>query len=823
MNNVMGNKHTVLALAALLLSISATAQKNMPGAGSSSTSSTPQSTAPDFEKLPKLGDYVELDDSLKNEMYGTVDFANAELKDIIKAISKLANKNFILDRKIENRKVTIISPQPVTKQEAYNAFLSALYMNDLTIVSMGKFLKIVETKAALQSNIRVFMGDSAPASEEVVTVLYPLKHLNAEDIQRFLTDLVPRNGRIASYPNTNTLVMTDTGLNLRRIVEILKSIDVSGHDDQLESILIRYANAKQLSSLIDTILDAQGGRRGTNRSSNNRSSPQKTRGGGIITKIVPDERTNSLVVLANGRGIQELKALISKLDTPDAAGGGNIHIYYAKNAVAEKLSATIDALINNSKKPGSANAPGATPGVPRPNVGDSGGGGGDDGLKFEGNVKVQADAPTNSLVVIASGSDFAALKTILRKLDIPRRQVYVEATIMEIAINDKRELGVGINYAQPGLPQAGGFIPSAGLTKADLLSAASTPAGINGLLAGFTAGKKVNVSIGGASTTISTVTGLIKALQDTKQANILHQPQIIASDNEKSEIKVVNKVPVVSGTTTVSGSTNLSTSISKEDVTIKLTITPQIGRDNDLVRLQVEQQMDDFVKVTVGGGENIETTQRSATTQAVVRDGDTIVIGGLQKNLSSDNRSKFPILGDLPIVGLLFRGSFSEITKSNLILFLTPKIINSYSDLLRNTSDQIRERDKLSSNLYDPRDRFRENVKEFRSKNDNDRKKPEPRGWGFAPKDLNKDFDDEEDEFKPRSRSQETKQDDGSPSAYMPGMEPAKQPEPLTIRDSANTSSAPPPLLNTPVPEASDMSFGQFGDAPAVEGQPKAR
>ena len=224
----------------------------------------------------KLGDYVELDDSIKNDLYGTIDYPNADLKDIVKAISKLADKNFILDSKINNRKITIISPQPVTKQEAYNAFLSSLYMNGFTLVSMGRFLKIIEAKDAIQSNIRVFMGDFAPSSEEVVTVLYPLKYLNADEIQRFLTDLVPRNGRISSYPNTNTLVMTDTGVNLRRIVAILKSIDVPGHEDQLENIQIRYASAKGVASLIDDILEAQSGTRRT--SGPVRNQPQKTRG-----------------------------------------------------------------------------------------------------------------------------------------------------------------------------------------------------------------------------------------------------------------------------------------------------------------------------------------------------------------------------------------------------------------------------------------------------------------------------------------------------------------------------------------------------------------
>jgi general secretion pathway protein D len=692
------------------------------------------SSTPNKVEFPKLGDYVELDDSLKNEMYGTIDFPNAELKDIIKAISKLANKNFILDRKIENRKVTIISPQAVTKQEAYNAFLSALYMNDLTIVSMGKFLKIIEAKSALQSNIRVFTGDNVPASEEIITLLYKLNYLNVEEIQRYLNDIIARSGRVSFYPNTNTLVMTDTGLNLKKVVSILKQIDVPGHEDQLENIPIRYASAKGIATLVGEILEAQSGSRRNTGGGAARNTPQKTRGGGIITKIVPDERTNSLVVLANGRGVVELKSLVAKLDTPDAVGGGNIHIYYCKNAVAEDLSKTITSLISGVSKPDSktpTNRASETNPMAPPMMAPQNRGG-EESIKFEGNIKLTFDKPTNALVVVASGSDFAALKTILRKLDIPRRQVYVEATIMEVKTSNDREFGIGVNLAQSGQAQAGGFIPNAGFPSASTLASSfTTPATLAGVVAGFSAGRKVTYTnaLGGTST-ISTVTGLIRALASANMGNILHQPQVLTSDNEEAVIEVKNKVPYKKGAVT-STTGQITDSFDREDVIIGLKITPQIGKDNDLIRLKVEQQIDDFVLQDVGTEKQVNSTSRKANTMVVVRNGDTVVVGGLQKNVSSDSTSKFPLLGDLPIIGWLFKGKTNNDQKSNLILFLTPHVINEYSDLLKITERKIIEREKSGKGNSDYTDNMVKEVSVFKEKIQKDLKKDPPSGWAF--------------------------------------------------------------------------------------------
>jgi len=774
--------------------------------------STPGSGAGDQAgraTVPQLGEYIELDEALKNEMYGTIDFPNAELTTIIKAISKLANKNFILDNKVQNHRVTIVSPVAVSKQDAYNAFLSALYMNNLTIVSAGKFLKVVEAKTAYAENTRVFVGDYAPATEEVVTVLYPLKNLNADDINRFVVDLVPRTGRVITFPDTNTIVMTTSGLILRRVISILKAVDVPGHQDQLESIPINHASAKQIAELLDEILEAQGGsnsRSRTRRRSSRTSSTQKTRGGGIITKIVPDERTNSLVVLANGRGIAELKQLISKLDTPSIAGSGNIHIYYCKNAESEALAQTLSNLIqaqktDQPKRDGATNLP-VPPRNTRNNNSNEDAVG---GVQLGGNVRVTADKATNSLVILASASDFAALKQVLTKLDLPRRQVYVEATIMEVKVSDDQEFGVGVNIAADNIGQVGGFIPST-ITQKDFQSIVNTPAALSGLVAGIATGRTVTLQ--GSGTEINSVIGLIRAIEDNAQGQILHQPQILISDNEEAEINVVDKIPVPKKENVAIGNTTqVNETFEKEEIKISLKITPQIGEDNNLVRLKVEQKVDDFSPSSQGQGQLV-VTERSANTSVTVQDGSTVVIGGLQKRENKDVRSKFPILGDLPILGWLFKGSNSTETRSQLILFLKPRIIEQYSDLLNLTKNKLDTRKQIGKGLDDPKDRHKEEIEEFIETNKKDIERNDNRGWGLKKTSRNSNpIYDKGDSFSSDERLEgvDNKSVSDLESEINAIEESLNQPE-VTAQAPANLDAAPfddspAPPLQEPGPE----------------------
>lgn len=716
--------------------------------------------------LPKLnmGSYVELDDSLKNEPFeGTIDYPDAELTEILNAISKLAQKNFILDSSLKGKRITILSPQKVTKEEAYNVFLTALYMNGLTLVSSGKFLRVIPSREAPKSNVRVFYGDFVPASDEIVTLVFPLKNISSEDMPRIFQDLLPRTGNILVYPETNSVVMTDSGLNLRRMISILKSVDVPGSQPKLENIPINYASAKDIAKLIDEILEAQTGGTAARRPTARNQREKKIQGGGVITKIVPDDRTNSLVVLANGKGIEQLRSLVAKLDTPNASNSGNIHIYFIKNAVAEELAATLNNLLGSGGSTSSAPArdtpvptnprvPVAAAPTRATNVGASLA-----GVALEGQIKVVADKPTNSLVVRASAANYGALKKILERLDIPRRQVNVEATIMEIRITEKDVLNVAANIAVPGQATAGGFIPTTMDPKL-FAAAVASPAALNGLIAGLPLGRDVTVTNPAdpsKNITIKSFIGLIQAIQGLSLGQILQQPNILTSDNEPGTVNITEKIKVIGKTTTqfVQDQAVTTQETDTVPVELELKVTPQIGADNELVKLKVEQTMEDFNK-SVNAPNQIDTVRRRATTVVVVRDGDTVVIGGLEKNDVKAQKSKVPLLGDLPIIGTLFRGSDTEKTRSNLMLFLTPKIIDDNDRLLEFTQQQLQRRREVGKEAYDPKDFHRKDVSKLLK--DTDERLKGKRSWGFK-KNQSAYLSDDVRQERPKASSEDSR------------------------------------------------------------------
>ena len=747
--------------------------------------------------LPKMqmGSYIELDESIKDEPYeGTIDFPDAELTDIVTAISKVANKNFILDGSLKGKRITIMSPQKVTKEEAYNVFLTSLFMNGLTVVSSGKYLRVIQSREAPKSNVRVFYGDFVPASDEIVTLVYPLKNISSEDMPRIFQDLLPRTGNILVYPETNSVIMTDSGLNLRRMISILKSVDVPGSQPKLESIPINYASAKDVANLIEEILDAQTAGSNRRTTSSRLQKEKKIQGGGVITKIVPDERTNSLVVLANGKGVEQLRSLIAKLDSPNASNSGNIHIYFVRNALAEDLATTMNNLLSGATS--SSSVPTRADAVPPPNPFNAvanrttptrnvvtGG----EGVALEGQVKVVADKATNSLVVRASGANYASLKKILERLDIPRRQVNVEATIMEIKVRDADRLNIAANLGVDGFPSIGGFIPST-FDKAAFASAVASPAALTGIVAGIAGGKNIKISDGnGGFRDIPSFIGLIQAIQDLQLGQIMQQPNILTSDNEPGlvniteKLKVQGPIQVQAGAT--AGQTITTSTPETAEVILELKVTPQIGEDNNLVKLKVEQSMADYAKsINVNGQVDIVT--RKANTVVVVRDGDTVVIGGLEKNDYKSLKSKVPLLGDLPILGTLFRGTDTEKVRSNLMLFLTPKIIRDNTNLLELTDLKLRKRQKDGKDAYDPKDFHRKEIS--RMLKDTDERIKGKKGWGFR-SNTSAYLQDQSPAYTPAPAvDNETPLPDDEPLSDTVGNKPA----PKETKSAKNSTSA---------------------------------
>jgi general secretion pathway protein D len=617
-----------------------------------------------------------------NEVVTDFNFPDADILDIAKALGKLTGQNFILDKDVKGR-ITIISNSPVTVKDAWRAFLTALDMNGFALIPSGKFIRIARQRDARDKQLRTFTGKYAPDSDALITRLFSLKFLSAEEVARNFRSFMPANSRIIPYEQTNTVIVTDTGSNIAKLAKLLDILDVESYDAGIEVIPVKYASAAELAKLIDQLVPGSsagapaggprfpgGGARGGNFQS------RKTKEGGIINTIIADERTNTLIVHANTKGADQVRELVVKLDKrlPAILGGGKIHVIYLQFADAEQISTTLNNLASNAAAPS------------RPATGAAGGTGVNpiQPSLFEGNIKIAADKATNSLVVTASPNDFSVVQRVVNRLDIPRDQVYAESYIMEIALQKEFNFSANIMNPSSGI----GSLPSA-----DLASFIANPLSAGGAIIGFRSGGTKTVDVGGKAVQIGSVQGLVKFLQTNTNATVLATPQILTLDNTEATFESSEKVPFLQQT--VSNGV-ISNTTAKEDVAISLKLKPAINKMSNFVKLDIEAKLQDFSNRKLPdalAAQAIATTSRIAKTSVVVGDGDTVVLGGLIRDVSSDTTSKVPVLGDIPVLGWLFKSKSTNSTKSNLLIFITPKIVRQYEGVRKILDRKLKERD----------------------------------------------------------------------------------------------------------------------------------
>ncbi len=630
------------------------------------------------------------------ETIESFDFPNADIQDIVKAISELTGKNFIIDNGLRG-KITIIAPSKITVAEAYKAFLSALAINGYAIVPQGKFLKIRSARNAQRDSIETYSGTYYPNSDQMITRIIHLKHISAEAVNRDLRILSSKDGEMSVYPPTNSIILSDYGSNIDRVMKIISQLDVPGFEDQLEVIPVKYAKAKDIAELIDKIVNkGQGGTQNT-RGGFSAGVPrfpraQSTTGsaGSAYYMVIPDDRTNTLIVVGNKAGIARIKKLLAQLDfriRPEDAGG--VYVYYVRNGDAKKIAATLQGVAKDAapKPAGGAGGPGApailapTGGIQAPQE------------IFGGDVKIQADEGTNSLVIVASKQDYEVVLTLLKKIDIPRDQVYVEAVIMEMKSTDAMDYQIGyFKFDKSGAKS--GFNGFQGNTLNSLL----TPTGGSGTILGFGSGDTLEVpSAPGSATkiTVSSVLGLVNFLKSNQNANILSTPQLLALDAQEALIEVGDKV--VTGSSAQGGANGANPVITPtfEDATIQLKIKPFISPTTNTIRMELKSNIKQLsVAKTPPAFE--QTTQPLATrkleTNIVVRNGDTAVLGGLMKEDDVERITKVPLLGDIPILGWLFKSRSASKEKTNMLIFLTPKIVRTPHDADQLLGEKIDQR-----------------------------------------------------------------------------------------------------------------------------------
>ena len=613
----------------------------------------------------------------------TLDFRDVELTDLIQTISELTGKNFLYDDKVKG-KVTIVSPDSMTLEEAYQLFLSVLYVKGYTIVPSGKVNKIVPVKGAKSESLPTIVDSYRHSTEQFVTRLVRLEYLDAETIvSSVLAPLVGTTGNLLAYPPTNTLIITDSGANIERLMRIIRELDLPGSGNDLEVIPLQNSDAVEIAKICTEIIVQPGAARASSSRKKGASSSQNE-----ISKIIPYARTNSLIVMANSEDMALIKELITRMDQESKSKRANINLHYLENADAETLASTLNEILTGIRSQAR---------VPGKNQGNK-------GPLSSGPVTITADKPTNSLIINASHDDYVTLQGIIRQLDIKRKQVYVEVLILELSLDATQELGVSLQGALDvgddsliiaGSNQNTGPV---GIGSALVAGAAGVPSiltqAVDGLLAGGFFNPITVTGADGNEITVPSLSVLIDLSQTDSDVNLLSAPRLLTSDNEEAEIIIGSNVPVITGRLTDSGSDGLAQSVSveRQDVALILRFTPQIT-SGDLVRLNVYQEITDIAPASLASVASVGRpsevgptfTKRVLRNTVLVENKRTVVLGGLIDTNVIETETKVPFLGDIPYLGWLFKRTSTQEEKTNLMIFINPTIINNPEDLERVT------------------------------------------------------------------------------------------------------------------------------------------
>jgi general secretion pathway protein D len=637
------------------------------------------------------------------DMIESFDYPNADVADLVRAISELTGKNFIVDPQVRG-KITIIAPSRLTVAEAYKAFLSALAINGLAIVPGDGFYKIKQARAAQRDNIDTFSGAYYPTSDQMITRIIKLKYISADEVNKQLRILTSKDGELVPYTPTNSLIVSDYGANMDRIMKIIEQLDVQGFEEQMAVIRVRYARAKDIADLVDQIIN-KGEKKNQFGGGVPRFRPAGTpepggTGAEVYSMVAPDERTNSIIVVGNKAGIEKIRRLVAQLDypmRPDEQGG--FFVYPLRFAEAEAMEKVLNGIASESKKAQDA-AQGAQNRGPTIGPGGQAQVGPSATAIFGGDVKIAADKNTNSLIIVASRQDYETIKNLLAKIDIARDQVFIKAIIMELSADTTNDWRVDAYKFMPGTNGVGRF----GFRGSNDIQELINPSTDKGAVLGFGTGGMTNIKIAGQDIPVPSLVALVKLLTTHQNGQVLSTPQIMALDNEESMIEVGAKVPV--GLNSTPSTTGVVTqNIDRQPVTTKLTITPYISPDTDTVQMKIDQEVADILPATTIGAQklaetSVATSTRRIKTQIVVNSGDTAVLGGLMKDEDKDTVQKVPILGDIPILGWLFKAQTKSKKKQNLVVFITPKIVRNPADNSQLVDQKLSERiDFIQQNM----------------------------------------------------------------------------------------------------------------------------
>jgi len=615
-----------------------------------------------------------------------LNFANADIEGVVKAVSEITGKNFVLDPRVKGT-VNIVSAKPVPRALIYEIFLAALRVQGYAAIESRGVVRIVpESDAKLQSSPTRGPQDRPLArGDEIQTRVFTLKYESAVQMVPILRPLIAPSNTITAYPGNNTLVITDYASNLQRIDRIIDSIDQPSGTEPV-MIPLRHASALDVAQTLSRLFTE--------------GAPAAGAAAGDLTQrlvVVADARSNSLIVRSeNPSRLFRLRSLVATLDAPTSAGG-NIHVVHLKNAEAVKVAETLRAIYlgdttlaapraSATLGAAAATAPTGAPATiaplsPSPSAPTA--------QVLPGII--QADAATNSIIINAPDAIYNSLRAALDKLDVRRAQVYVEALIAELTADRAAEFGIQWQQLGP----AGNTDNSArgfggtnfGAAGQNILGLAANPAAAGrGLNIGVLRGRVTIPGVG----EILNLGVLVRALETDNNANILSTPTLLTLDNEEARIVIGQNVPFITGSYAISAAAATPTpfqTIERRDVGLTLRIKPQIS-EGGTVRLQIYQEVSSIQDSANAAG--VITNKRAVETTVLVDDGQIVVIGGLIQDTLSDGVEKVPVLGDIPVLGALFQYKTRSRSKTNLMVFLRPT-------LLRNAAGA----DPLTNDRYD--------------------------------------------------------------------------------------------------------------------------
>ncbi|HEX5773560.1 MAG TPA: type II secretion system secretin GspD [Geomobilimonas sp.] len=570
-----------------------------------------------------------------------LNFNEVDISTMAKFISDLTGKNFVMDDRVKG-KISVFSPAKLSTDEAFNVFTSVLELKGFTIVQAGRVYKIVPISAAKQSGMKILSDQERGAvNEAYVARVISLDNISSQEAVTFLQPVVSKDGYISAFGPANMLLVVDSSLNIEKVLGILRLIDTSQRREGGEVIFLNNAAADNAASVAREWLG--------NREKTTARTPGQSVSSGIGGTIIPDTRLNALIVFGSDKDKEDIKKLVAMIDVVPPSSSSKVNVYSLENADATDVAKILDGMVKGA--PASSAAGTATPAQQS---------------AFEGSkITITPDKATNSLVIMASPIDYQNLLQVIQKLDKRRRQVFVQALIAEVSLDKLKDLGVQLGVTGGGIT---GNTAAAGAFDPFNFIGASDPA--QALITTFLKGV--------AGDTNLQIAGNLRALFTDGTVNVLSTPNIMTSDNKEAEIFVGENVPFLSQTNLTTGGVSQQ-SVERKDTGITLKITPQIS-EGEYVKLDIYQEIS-AVKDSKGQATDLVTTKRSAKTSVVVKDQDTVVIGGLIQDRDQETVSKIPLLGDIPLLGWLFKTKRVTRQKTNLMIILTPRIIRGAQEM----------------------------------------------------------------------------------------------------------------------------------------------